>query len=195
MRTPLLFSVLLAAALGSTLAQAQDALVTKRQTTLRDGPGDSANTLASLPAQTALTRQPARQGPWVQVKTAAGATGWIHMFDVGTATEQGSVANAATGALRGLSNLFNRGSAQPQANGGATATVGIRGLSSEDLANAQPNLAALSQAEGQRQDASQAKRFATEANLSPRTVEPLPEPAPPAPAPGPRNARDTGFSP
>jgi hypothetical protein len=117
------------------------------------------------------------------------------MFDVGTATEQGSVANAATGALRGLSNLFNRGSAQPQANNSTTATVGIRGLSAEDLANAQPNLAALSQAEGQRQDANQAKRFAAEASLTPRTVEPLPEPAPPpAPPSTSRNARDTGFS-
>lgn len=195
MRIPTLFSVLLVTALASPLAQAQDALVTKRQTVLRDGPGDSANTLATLPAQTALTRQPTRQGPWVQVKTAAGATGWIHMFDVGTAADQGSVANAATGALRGLSNLFNRGSAQNQASSGPTATVGIRGLGAEDIANAQPNLAALTQAEGQRQDAAQAKRFAAESSLSAQSVEPLPAPAPPPAPAAPHNARDTGFSP
>lgn len=190
MRKPLTLSLLALALLGSLPAQAQDALVTKRQTTLRDGPTDSATALATLPAQTALTRQPTRQGAWVQVKTAAGASGWIHLFDVGTATEQGSVASAATGALRGLSNLFNRGSAQNQNTSGTTATVGIRGLGAEDIANAQPNLAALTQAEGQRQDAAQAKRFAAEASLSPQAVEPLPVPAPPAPI----NALPPGYS-
>jgi hypothetical protein len=190
MRKSLTLTLLALALLGSLPAQAQDALVTKRQTTLRDGPTDSATALATLPAQTALTRQPTRQGAWVQVKTAAGASGWIHLFDVGTATEQGSVASAATGALRGLSNLFNRGSAQNQNTSGTTATVGIRGLGAEDIANAQPNLAALAQAEGQRQDATQAKRFAAEASLSPQAVEPLPVPAPPAPI----NAPPPGYS-
>ena len=145
MRKPITLTLLALALLGSLPAQAQDALVTKRQTTLREGPTDNAAAVATLPAQTALTRQPTRQGPWVQVKTAAGASGWIHLFDVGTATEQGSVASAATGALRGLSNLFNRGSAQNQNTSGTTATVGIRGLGAEDIANAQPNLAALAQ--------------------------------------------------
>jgi len=190
MRKPLTLTLLALALLGSLPAQAQDALVTKRQTTLREGPTDSAAAIATLPAQTALTRQPTRQGAWVQVKTAAGASGWIHLFDVGTATEQGSVASAATGALRGLSNLFNRGSAQNQNTSGTTATVGIRGLGAEDIANAQPNLAALAQAEGQRQDAAQAKRFAAEASLSPQAVEPLPVPAPPAPI----NAPAPGYS-
>lgn len=169
------------AALAGGPALAQEAMVTKRASALRDGPADSANTLVALPAQTPLTRLPTRQGPWIQVKTAAGASGWIHLFDVGSATEQGSVANAATGALRGLSNLFNRGSAQNQNPGGATATVGIRGLGAEDIANAQPNMAALTQAEGQRQDAAQAKRFAADASLAVRAVEPLPVPAPPTP--------------
>lgn len=190
MRKPITLTLLALALLGSLPAQAQDALVTKRQTTLREGPTDNAAAVATLPAQTALTRQPTRQGPWVQVKTAAGASGWIHLFDVGTATEQGSVASAATGALRGLSNLFNRGSAQNQNTSGTTATVGIRGLGAEDIANAQPNLAALAQAEGLRQDAAQAKRFATEASLSPQAVEPLPVPAPPAPI----NAPAPGYS-
>lgn len=191
MRKPITLILLALALLGSLSAQAQEALVTKRQTTLREGPSESATAIATLPAQTALTRQPTRQGAWVQVKTAAGASGWLHLFDVGTSTEQGSVANAATGALRGLSNLFNRGSAQNQNTSGTTATVGIRGLGAEDIANAQPNLAALAQAEGLRQDAAQAKRFATEAGLSPHAVDALPVPTPPAPA----NNTNAGFSP
>ena len=190
MRKPITLTVLAIALLGSLPAQAQDALVTKRQTTLRQSPAEGAAAIATLPAQTALTRQPTRQGPWVQVKTATGASGWIHLFDVGNASEQGSVASAATGALRGLTNLFNRGSAQTQ-NTTSTATVGIRGLGAEDLANAQPNMAALAQAEGMRQDAAQAKRFAADASLRPQAVEPLPVPPPPTPV----NAANTGNSP
>lgn len=191
MRKPISLTLLALALLGGVGTWAQEALVTKRQTTLREGPADSTAALATLPAQTALTRQPTRQGPWVQVKTAAGASGWIHLFDVGTPTEQGNVASAATGALRGLSNLFNRGSAPNPNTSGTTATVGIRGLGAEDIANAQPNLAALAQAEGLRQDAAQAKRFATDASLSARNVDPLPVPAPPAPA----TTSGTGYSP
>ena len=190
MRKPITLTLLAFALLGSLPAQAQDALVTKRQTTLRQSPAEGAAAIATLPAQTALTRQPTRQGPWVQVKTATGASGWIHLFDVGNATDQGSVASAATGALRGLTNLFNRGSAQTQ-NTTSTATVGIRGLGAEDLANAQPNMAALVQAEGMRQDAAQAKRFAADASLRPQVVEPLPVPPPPTPV----NAANTGYSP
>jgi hypothetical protein len=190
MRKPITLSLLALVLLGNLAAQAQDALVTKRQTTLRESPAEGAAAIATLPAQTALTRQPTRQGPWVQVKTATGASGWIHLFDVGNATEQGSVASAATGALRGLTNLFNRGSA-PTLNTTSTATVGIRGLGAEDLANARPNMAELTQAEGMRQDAAQAKRFAVDANLRPQAVAPLPVPPPPAPV----NATNTNNTP
>jgi hypothetical protein len=53
-------------------------------------------------------------------------------------------------------------------------------MSSEDIANAQPNLAALKQAEALRADVPQARKFADDAQLAARTVEALPEPQPPA---------------
>jgi hypothetical protein len=62
----------------------------------------------------------------------------------------------------------------------STSTVGIRGLGAEDLANAQPNLAAVAQADANRANAAQARQFAGGASLSSRQVEPLPVPAPPA---------------
>jgi hypothetical protein len=183
---------LLAAALCSALlalpAIAQtEALVAKRATELRDAPGDAARSIATIPAQTTLTRLPARQGPWVQVKAASGQTGWVHMFDMGSPGTTSAMANTAQGALRGLTNLFNRGSAQSASAGSPTSTVGIRGLGAEDIANAQPNLAALAQADTMRMDAAQAKRFAAEAPLTARTVEQLPEPAPPAPPAAPQS--------
>lgn len=181
-RMRLLSAIIIAAllVLTSATAWAQEAMLTKRSTMLRDAPAATATSLADLPAQSPITRLPTRQGPWVQVRTAAGVTGWVHLFDVASATEQSSVASTASGALRGLTNFFNRGNTAAPTT--ATATVGIRGLSAEDLTNAQPNMAALAQAEAQRQDANQARKFAADAALRTQTVAPLPVPTPPAQA-------------
>lgn len=159
------------------LAQAQsESVQIKRAAELREAPGESARSLAALAARTPVTRSGARQGAWIQVRTAEGASGWVHMFDVGAASSA-APAGAGTSALRGLTSFFNKGSAQ----GGtvtATSTVGIRGLGAEDLARAQPNPAAVVQAEALRQDADQARQFATSAALSSRAVDALPAPAP-----------------
>ena len=110
------------------------------------------------------------------MRTAQGATGWVHMFDVGAqAGTAAAGSNTATSGLRSLGGLFGGGSSTT-----ATATVGIRGLSAEDIANAQPNPAAVQQAEKLRVSADQAQRFASAAALRKQNVEPLPEPPRPA---------------
>lgn len=161
--------------LGGGLAQAQtEALLVKRSAELREAPGESSRSLAALAARTPVTRLGARQGAWIQVRTPEGASGWVHMFDVGSAASA-APAGAGASALRGLTSFFNKGSAQ----GGtvtATSTVGIRGLGAEDLARAQPNPTAVVLAEALRQDADQARQFAASAALSSRAVEPLPVP-------------------
>ncbi len=175
----------LAALLGSTLwvtsgaaqAQAEQVLV-KRPAELREAPGEAARSLGPLAVQTPVARLGERQGPWIKVSTAAGTVGWLHMFDVG-APNTPSQGNAAAGALRGLTSFFNKGSAQAPAANLATSTVGIRGLGAEDIANAQPNPAAVGRIEAMRQDAGQARQFATEAALSSQTVTALPEPPKP----------------
>ncbi|MBC7918543.1 MAG: SH3 domain-containing protein [Rhodoferax sp.] len=180
---PLRILLLSAIALSTTLVQAQteNTIQTKRAAELRQSPDDKSASVASLPAQTQLTKTTLRVGPWIQVKTATAQTGWVHMFDVSaTGNAQAPTSNAATGALRGLTNFFSGGSSQRPVTT-ATSTVGIRGLGAEDIANATPNLAALTQVEALRQDAAQARRFASDAPLSPHQVDNLPEPAPPAP--------------
>ena len=173
------FSVVLTLALLGAAHAQTDTTQVKRQAELRQAPSDTAASVATLPAQTPITRLPERQGPWLRVKTDAGQTGWIHMFDVGSAAAATpSAGNAASSALRGLTNFFGGGSSKPTTTT-ATSTVGIRGLGSEDIANAQPNLAALKNAEALRTDAAQAQRFAAEAQLAVRAVEPLPSPEPP----------------
>ncbi len=167
-------------------AQGQADIVTlKRAAELREAPGEASRSLGPLPAQSQVARLAARQGPWIEVRNAQGVTGWIHMFDVGgnaPAPAAAAGGNVATGALRGLTSLFSTGGGPTQARSASTATIGIRGLGAEDLANAQPNLAALAQAETLRVDATQAQRFGAASALTAQAVPALP--VPPAPAAG-----------
>lgn len=164
-----------AAMAASSLAAAQsaDTLSVKRATELRDAPAETAASLAPLPAQSSVTRLGKRQGAWIEVRTAQGQVGWIHMFDAGVPPQaQGST---TTGALRGLTSLLSGGNRPATATG--TSTIGIRGLGAEEIANAQPNPEAVARAEGLRQTAAQARSFASMAQLQARPVEPLPAPA------------------
>ena len=177
---PLLTSLLVFSAPAQAQPQGEAVLI-KREAQLRDAPGDSARSLAPLPVQTSVTRLAERQGAWIKVRMADGTSGWVHMFDITSASAPSG--GAAGGALRSLSSFFNKGSAQSPSSTVSTSTVGIRGLGAEDLANAQPNMAAVAQADANRADASQARQFAGSASLHSRQVEPLPTPAPPAAAP------------
>lgn len=170
------------------LAHAQESAVVKRATQLRDAPSDSGASVATLDANSIVTRSSERKGAWTRVSTAQGATGWVHMFDLGpqsgsastagvtsAASPGNGVANVAASGLRSLGGLFG-GSGQTTT---ATSTVGIRGLGAEDIAHAQPNPAAVQQAEALRVSADQAREFATQAPLQPRSVPALAAPAMP----------------
>lgn len=177
MRGPLwhaLARALVAGALCGTavLAQAQEASI-KRATALRAAPGDQSASLGELAPASAVARTGERQGSWVKVRTAQGTAGWVHMFDLGA--QPAATGNSTAGGLRSLGGLFGGGSTTT-----ATSTVGIRGLSAEDIANAQPNPAAVQEAEKMRLSADQARQFAGSAALQPRSIEPLPEPPRPA---------------
>ena len=166
---------------GPVRAQAQqgEPATLKRAAELRDAPGDTARSLAALPPQEPITRLGQRQGPWIQVQTRAGVTGWVHMFDVGpagaaAAQPTSSGGNPLTGSLRGITSLLRGG---PQPATVSTSTIGIRGLGAEDLARAQPNPAAVGQMDQLRQGESQARQFAAEAALVAATVPELPLPS------------------
>ncbi len=185
-------------AVCATSAQAQtpaEPLMIKRPTELREAPLEVARSLAALPALSQVTRLGARQGPWIEVRTAQGLAGWVHMFDAGTGVPS-QAGSTTTGALRGLTSFFGKGTAQP-ATTTATSTIGIRGLGAEDISNAQPNLEAVARAEALRQDAGQARQFGSSAALMAQTVSPLPAPAPAArgtaaPAGTPAGAKTSG---
>jgi hypothetical protein len=176
-----LLSAIWALTSQTALAQSADAFVIKRPSELRSAPGETSPSLGPLAIATPITRLTARQGAWVEVNTTQGTTGWVHMFDMTTAAAAAQSGGSGAGFLRGVGSLFGGKSTQTAANTGATSTIGIRGLGAEDIANTQPNLAAVAQVEGMRVDAVQARRFASDATLTAHTVDPLPVPAPPAP--------------
>ena len=185
-------AALAAALLCGGAAQAQtEAVIIKRPAQLRDAPGDASRAITNLPVQTSVTRLGDRSGAWIKVSMADGTSGWVHMFDITSPNNAGSSAGA--GALRTLGSFFNKGSAQTPGSSVATSTIGIRGLGAADLANAQPNVAAVAQADASRADAQQAQRFATLASLNARQVEPLPAPAPP-PSASPGMAQPDQYS-
>ena len=173
----LLAAVVAAAALAMPAHAQEEASIIQRATELRDVPGTTGASLGPLAVDSPVGRTGERKGSWIKVRTPQGAVGWVHMFDVGTRSNAAPASgNAATSGLRSLGSLFS-------GNGGsttATSTVGIRGLDAEDITNAQPNRAAVTQAEQQRVGAQQARRFASTASLQAYRVDPLPEPPRPA---------------
>lgn len=164
---------LLAVAFLLPPAWAQEAAVTRRPVQLRDAPGDQARSIASLPAQAAVTRGSERHGPWVKV-TAGSAAGWVHLFDIGPASAAGSDGGGVAGsALRSITSLFG-GGASPQRT---ASTAGIRGLGAEDIANANPDPGAVARMEAQRQSDRDVRSFAERSNWRATDVAPLPEPS------------------
>ena len=97
--------------LGSALAHAQsDAVLLKRATELREAPGENSRSLAALAVRTSLARSDA----WIQVRTTGGTSGWVHMFDVGSAA---SAEALGAKALRGVTSFLNRGKPARKAPG------------------------------------------------------------------------------
>lgn len=180
-----------ALALVAGATPAQEAAVIKRATQLRDSPADNGASLAPLEANTVVTRSSERKGPWTKVSTPQGATGWVHMFDLGPQSGAAAASNnTATGGLRGLGGLFGGNSGANTTT--ATSTVGIRGLDAEDIAKAQPNPAAVGKVEGMRVNADQARQFASSASLQARDVPAMAQPALPSGGSGSRSGGSSG---
>ena len=166
-------ATLAAALLHASAAHAQsEAVLIKRPAQLREAPSETARALTPLAVQTPVSRLGDRSGAWIKVGLADGSNGWVHMFDITSANS--SASGTGANAVRSLGSFFNKGSAQSQGNVMATSTVGIRGLGAADLANAQPNTAAVGMADAARVDAQQAQRFAALSSLNARQIEPLP---------------------
>ena len=166
----------------SSMAHAQETLLTNRVTEMRLAPDDTANVLRSLPDKTAV-KQLERKGAWTRVQVvgadqnAAKATGknssatqtdtgWVRMMHLrgGVVVIETQPSSSGGGFFAGVNRFLGgtpRGSTQAQ-----SATVGIRGLSPDELKTATPDEAALAKMNTYKADKPEAERYAKEAKLA-----------------------------
>jgi hypothetical protein len=135
---------------------------------LKQEPFTDAATVNSLAANTDL-KIIKRQGGWMQVKTPAGAQGWLKM----TSIKLGSAGKDAKGGQgdSGVSSLAKLALTGRSGNTGVTATTGVRGLGQEDLKNAQPNPEAVKQLDKYLGSKNETRSFASAGKLQTQTVE------------------------
>jgi uncharacterized protein YgiM (DUF1202 family) len=175
------FSLLCTSMLWAQTPNTQ-ALVVKRDASLHRNATEQSEALAQLPAQSRVTAQGQRQGAWVQVKTEQGISGWLQLFQLGQIPSKTTPNQGDSSWVRGFSSWWGN-PAPRNTQSVATTTIGIRGLEASDIAKAQPDPAAVTQAENQRVDTAQAQSFAQRNGLQARHVEDLPDtnPRPHAP--------------
>lgn len=113
-----LMGITAASAMAQSITFAKDAV-------LRSEPRFDAAALAQIKQGTAGEAS-TKQGPWLNIKTSAGA-GWALTTEVSF-----GAAAASTSAGGGLGSLFGR----PRQSSSTTATIGIRGFDKETIGNA-----------------------------------------------------------
>lgn len=133
-----------------------------RATELKQAPASDAETLAAL-EENAAVETVERRGGWIQVKTDAGATGWVKFLAL-----RFSGSGSAKAGDSGVSQLFNvaRGGTS-----GSQVTTGVRGLDAEDISTAQPNAAAVQRMDSFAVSADEAGRFAADGPLQAQRVD------------------------
>jgi hypothetical protein len=155
----------------TSVSWAQEQAFTNRSTELKDRGAAEAQTLGTLPENTAV-KVLARGGGWTQVE-AGGQKGWVRVFHLRfPATVEGSSASSGN-PLSGLSSALGFGRKTSQQT--TIATTGIRGLSPEDLKNASPDPAALAKLQSYRADKAAGERFARDAKLAAVVIQYLEE--------------------
>jgi SH3 domain-containing protein len=158
---------------------AQEQAFTNRSTELKDRGAAEAQTLGTLPENTAV-KVLARGGGWTQIEAGA-QKGWVRVFHLRfPATVEGSSASSGN-PLSGISSALGFGRKTSQQT--TIATTGVRGLSPEDVKNASPDTAAFAKLQSYRADKATAERFARDAKLAAVSVDYLDE-APAAPTKG-----------
>ena len=153
------------ATLWALTAHADPATVI-RAVDLKKAPASDAETLASL-EENATVQTGERRGGWIQVRTDAGASGWVKFLAL-----RYSGSGAAKPGDGGIAQLF---SAARSGSSGSQATTGVRGLDAEDISAAQPNPAALHKMDAYAVSAEEADRFAAAGPLQAQSVDYPPE--------------------
>ena len=133
-----------------------------RAAELKKSPASDAETIAQL-AQNTKLEAGERRGGWVQVRDAAGASGWVRLLWL----RYGAQGEAKRGDS-GISQLFN---VARTGSSGTQVTTGVRGLDAEQLTNAQPNPQQLQKLDAYAVPEDAAKTFARQGRLESQSVD------------------------
>lgn len=152
----------------AALAAAEPVTI-ERDSVVRAEPRTDSAVVANF-AKGATGEALARQGAWVQVKTAAGS-GWLYSFNVRFGAPAGSAGEGA-GAGSVLGRVF-----APRQKVNVTATLGIRGLDEEDLKQAQFDGGQLQALDGFAASREQAEAHAGGAGLTATRIDYLSQPS------------------
>lgn len=131
---------------------AADAAQVLRETALKKEPFADAETIATLPAASAVTIL-TRQGAWTEVK-AGDTSGWLRLL---------ALRSGAVSAAKGDSGLTAAINVARAGASGNTVATGVRGLSKEQIINAVPNAAELAKMQANAVDEPTARAFAAAA--------------------------------
>ncbi|MBI1906648.1 MAG: SH3 domain-containing protein [Rhodocyclales bacterium] len=156
----------LALALALSTAVGAESGKVLRACAIHEKPFLEASKTGDLDAQTDVEIL-ARNGGWMQVRSAAGQTGWVRLLNVQPVSTEASAGSSLLGGLAKLGNVASTGST------GTTATTGAKGISQEDLAQAQPSLTELAKLEGLPSSAANGRRHAANHQLRAQVSEPL----------------------
>ena len=150
MSVALLWCVCLGSSSLAIAQQREDPASVTLAAPLREAAQQDARVIGNLPAGESVTVLQ-MSGAYSRVRSAAGE-GWVlsSRLQIGGGSAQASSSGGAgsdggSSWLRGLSGLL--GGSDNSQSGGANVPIGIRGLQRADVANAQPNPAAVTQLE------------------------------------------------
>ena len=154
-RRALALAIAASVASGAVFA---DAATVLKSTDLRASAATSADVSGKLKAKETVDIT-ARQGAWVNVTSASGASGWARSLNFrGVAAAGGSSGRADLGAL------FATGAT------GAASTNAAKGFNANDLKSASPDMAELAELDAYASNADDARRFAGEAPVQAQPV-------------------------
>jgi hypothetical protein len=157
----------LAAALPAEAQGRRDPATLVQAAELRQSPAAGAPVIATLAAGDAVAVLEMR-GEHAKVD-AQGRTGWVAAAALRLGEGTGAASGGATSWLRGLTGLLGGGPRRGERQ--ATVSMGVRGLQSEDIANAQPDPAAVQRLDRYRALPEQALAYARGEGLASISVD------------------------
>jgi uncharacterized protein YgiM (DUF1202 family) len=173
MRRSLFLGVLLLLTLGVVQADSSGPAQTVVAANMNDGPYSDANVVGNVPVNTNLTII-SRQGGWYHVRLASGQDGWLPMTSL-RLNPAGGASGSSTPQQSSSSGFFSLFESGRSGASGTTATTGVRGLNTGDIANAQPNPAAVAELDQWTMKPADATAFAQQLPLKAVKVDYLPK--------------------